>query len=118
MICGCEFTLSGSKQSFHSAGQETIRLKQPHQAALGTDMKYVKTDVSIPEDIYRDAEQAARDLGMTRSRLYAEAVADFLNGYRNTGIKAKLNEAHGAGSARVDPVLAAMQFASLPPEEW
>lgn len=81
-------------------------------------MKSLKTAISIPEDIYRDAEDAAKKLGMTRSRLYSEAVADFLNRYRKDDIKAKLNEVHAAGSPCIDPVLAAMQLASLPQEEW
>jgi len=81
-------------------------------------MKSLKTAISIPEDIYRDAEDAAKRLGMTRSRLYSEAVADFLNRYRKDDIKAKLNEVHAAGGPCVDPVLAAMQLASLPQEEW
>jgi len=81
-------------------------------------MKSLKTAISIPEDIYRDAEDAAKKLGMTRSRLYSEAVADFLKRYRKDDIKAKLNEVHAAGSTCVDPVLAAMQLASLPQEEW
>jgi metal-responsive CopG/Arc/MetJ family transcriptional regulator len=81
-------------------------------------MKSLKTAISIPEDIYRDAEDAAKKLGMTRSRLYSAAVADFLNRYRKDDIKAKLNEVHAAGSSGVDPALAAMQLASLPKEEW
>jgi len=81
-------------------------------------MKSLKTAISIPEDIYRDAEDAAKKLGMTLSRLYSAAVADFLNRYRKDDIKAKLNKVHAAGSPGVDPALAAMQFASMPKEEW
>jgi metal-responsive CopG/Arc/MetJ family transcriptional regulator len=81
-------------------------------------MKSMKTAISIPEDIYRDAEDAAKRLGMSRSRLYSEAVADFLNRYRKDDIKVKLNKVHAFGSLGVDPVLAAIQLASLSQEEW
>ena len=81
-------------------------------------MKSLKTAISIPEDIYRDAEDAAKKLGMSRSRLYSAAVADFLNRYRKDNIKAKLNEVHAAGSPGVDPALVAMQLASMPKEDW
>ncbi len=81
-------------------------------------MKALRTTVSIPEDIYRDAEEAAKSLGMTRSRFYSEAVADFLNRYRKDDIKAKLNDVHTPGSHCADPVLATMQLASLRQEEW
>jgi metal-responsive CopG/Arc/MetJ family transcriptional regulator len=81
-------------------------------------MKSMKTAISIPENIYRDAEDAAKRLGMTRSRLYSAAIADFLNRYRKDDIKVKLNEVYASGSPGVDPVLAAMQLASLSQEEW
>ncbi len=81
-------------------------------------MKSLKTAISIPEDIYRDAEDAAEKLGMTRSGLYSAAVADFLNRYRKDDIRTKLNEVHAAGSPGIDPALVVMQFASLPKEEW
>jgi len=81
-------------------------------------MKSLKTAISIPEDIYRDAEDAAKKLGITRSRLYSAAVADFLNRYRKEDIKAKLNEVYTAGSPGIDPALTALQLASLPREEW
>ncbi len=81
-------------------------------------MKSLKTAISIPEDIYRDAEDVAKRLGMSRSRLYSAAVADFLDRYRKDDIKVKLNEVHSCESPSVDPVLAAMQIASLPQEEW
>ena len=81
-------------------------------------MKSLKTAISIPEDIYLDAEDAAKKLGMTRSRLYAAAIADFLNRYRKDDIKAKLNEVYAAGGPGIDRGFAAMQLTSLPREEW
>ncbi|MCE5262754.1 MAG: hypothetical protein LLG97_04380 [Deltaproteobacteria bacterium] len=81
-------------------------------------MRSLKTAISIPEDIYRDAEDAARRMGMSRSRLYTEAIADYLNRYRKEDIKARLNEVHADRCPGVDPVLAAMQSASVAEEEW
>lgn len=81
-------------------------------------MKSLKTAISIPEDIYQDAEKAAKRLGMSRSRLYSVAVADFLNRYRKDDITAKLNKVYDPGNSRIDPALTAMQFASLSQEEW
>lgn len=81
-------------------------------------MRSLKTAISLPEDIYRDAEDAAKKLGMTRSRFYSVAIADFLNRYRKDDIKVKLNEVYAAGGSDIDPGFAAMQLASLPREEW
>ena len=81
-------------------------------------MKSLKTAISIPEDIYRDAEDTAKKLGMTRSRLYSTAVADFLKRYRKEDIKLKLNDVYAAGNSGINPALVAMQLTSLPKEEW
>lgn len=81
-------------------------------------MKSFKITILIREHIYRDAEEAAESLGMTRSQLYSKAVSDFLNRYRKDDIKAKLTEVHATGSPCVDPVLTKMQIASVPQEEW
>ena len=38
----------------------------------------MKTAISLPDDLFRLAETAARKLRMSRSQLYATAVAEFL----------------------------------------
>jgi metal-responsive CopG/Arc/MetJ family transcriptional regulator len=38
----------------------------------------MKTVISIPDDVFRQAEHAAKRLGMTRSELFTRAVRDFL----------------------------------------
>ena len=38
----------------------------------------VKTAVSIPDEIYREADRAAEQLGWSRSQLYARALREFL----------------------------------------
>jgi metal-responsive CopG/Arc/MetJ family transcriptional regulator len=38
----------------------------------------MKTAISIPERVFADAERLARRLGKSRSRLYSEAVAEYV----------------------------------------
>ena len=38
----------------------------------------MKTAVSLPERVFKEAERFARRLRMSRSRLYAEAIAEYL----------------------------------------
>lgn len=38
----------------------------------------MKTAVSIPDDLFADAEQLARELKKSRSRLYCDAVREYL----------------------------------------
>lgn len=39
----------------------------------------MKTAVSIPDELFRQADEFAERLGKSRSQLYREALADYLN---------------------------------------
>lgn len=39
----------------------------------------MKTAISVPDDVFRAAERHARRAGKSRSRLYAEALAEYLS---------------------------------------
>ncbi len=38
----------------------------------------MKTAISVPDDLFRDADRAAERLGWSRSQLYTRAVTEFL----------------------------------------
>jgi metal-responsive CopG/Arc/MetJ family transcriptional regulator len=38
----------------------------------------MKTAISIPDDLFADAERLARELNKSRSRLYGDAVREYL----------------------------------------
>jgi predicted transcriptional regulator len=52
----------------------------------------VKTAVSVPDDVYDRAEQAARRLGLNRSQLYTEALNRFLLGLETDPVTQRLDE--------------------------
>ncbi len=80
----------------------------------------MKTAISIPEDLFRVAEQAAKRLGVSRSEFYRRAIGAFLHGNNDELITDALNEVYDdqAGKGYVDPTLLQMQLASLEQEEW
>jgi metal-responsive CopG/Arc/MetJ family transcriptional regulator len=78
----------------------------------------VKTAISIPDRVFVAAERASRRLGISRSQFYSKAVEAFLKTQRGQGIKAALNAVYATEDSRLDPVLAAMQEASLRGEDW
>jgi metal-responsive CopG/Arc/MetJ family transcriptional regulator len=78
----------------------------------------MKTAISIPDPLFKAAEEAARRLDVSRSELYARALREFLAARREQDITERLNEVYAEEPARIDPVLAQMQFASLPPDTW
>ena len=78
----------------------------------------MKTAVSIPDKIFRSADSLAKRLGVSRSRLYADALEDFLYRRRNLQVKERLDAIYGEEESALGPGIAKLQAKSLPPEEW
>ncbi len=51
----------------------------------------MKTAVSLPDEIFRDAERLARRLKKSRSQLYQEAVAEYVARHEPEAITEALN---------------------------
>ena len=75
----------------------------------------MKTAISLPDALFEAAEQLARQLGKSRSQLYAEALRAYLERHRDEDITARLNEIYDAEPelAKLDPVLDALQLEVL-----
>lgn len=73
----------------------------------------MKTEVSIPDDVFRQAEALARSMGISRSELYAKALATFVVEHDNAGVTERLNEVYLEQESKLDPVLEKMQFMSV-----
>lgn len=73
----------------------------------------MKTAISIPETIFRSAEQLARRLSVSRSALYAKAVAELIDKHRDDLVTSRLNEIYDADNSALDPEIAHMQYRSI-----
>ncbi len=78
----------------------------------------MKTAISIPDDLFAEAEAAARRLHVSRSELYATAMEQFLKQDSESAITKRLNEIYERHSAKLDPVLHRAQMKSLKKESW
>lgn len=78
----------------------------------------MKTAVSLPDPLFAEAEQAAKRLRMSRSKLYATAIARFLRDNRSRGVTERLNAVYAKEKSTLDPVLHELQVRSLPREKW
>ena len=78
----------------------------------------MKTAVSLPDSLFAEAEQVAKRLRISRSKLYASALAQFLKEHRSHGVTERLNEVYAEEKSQLDPVLHALQLRSLPREDW
>jgi metal-responsive CopG/Arc/MetJ family transcriptional regulator len=78
----------------------------------------MKTAISLPEDLFRLAETAARKLKMSRSQLYTTAIAEFLERRQTAKITQRLNEVYLEKPSQIDPALASAQSKSIERESW
>lgn len=80
----------------------------------------MKTAISIPDPVFRSAEELAARLGVSRSELYATAIASLVESHREDILKARLNEVYEPGndSSSLEPDVVAIQSRSLKPEKW
>jgi metal-responsive CopG/Arc/MetJ family transcriptional regulator len=78
----------------------------------------MKTAVSVPDNLFRQADSAARRLGVSRSELYSKAIEEFLRKQSSKAITERLNEVYSRQTAKVDPVLHRAQVRSLKKENW
>jgi metal-responsive CopG/Arc/MetJ family transcriptional regulator len=79
----------------------------------------MKTAVSLPDPVFEAAEQLAKRLRMSRSELYATAIARFVGEHRGRGVTELLNRVYGdhPDDASVDSILAELQHRALAREE-
>ncbi len=78
----------------------------------------MKTAVSMPDELFRRAEAAARKLSVSRSEFYARAVAEYLKIQQDAVITERLNEVYGSIRAEVDPGLHRAQLRTLDKSDW
>ncbi len=78
----------------------------------------MKTAISLPDQIFEEAEVLAQKLGISRSELYTEALKVYLRRYNRERILSKLNEVYSQESSDLDTVMTTMQLLSLPQEDW
>ena len=80
----------------------------------------MKTAISIPDGLFAAADRIAKQLGISRSELYAKAVTAFLAQNGQVGVTEKLNTIYGAEDQRIelDPMLHQVQIKSIGDEQW
>lgn len=78
----------------------------------------MKTAVSIPDKVYKDAEKLASQLGTSRSQLYARALSSYVTLHSRGNITERLNVIYGSGPSELEKGLSDLQYSSLPVEKW
>jgi len=78
----------------------------------------MKTAVSIPDDVYLRAEELAEQTHRTRSRLYSDALGEYLARHGTDAVTKGMNEALAGIDQRNDAFLMSANRSILAKSEW
>jgi predicted transcriptional regulator len=78
----------------------------------------MKTAISIPDDLFASADQLADRLGVSRSALYATAVAEFVARHQASDVTARLDAVYATQPARLDPAVRRSQARAARRATW
>ena len=79
----------------------------------------MKIAISIPDPLFREAEAAAKDLGVSRSKLIQIALQAFLQRRRDEKVTAALNRSFARHPpVELDPFLQRLALEAMKRTEW
>jgi metal-responsive CopG/Arc/MetJ family transcriptional regulator len=78
----------------------------------------MKTAVSIPDPLFKEAERLTKRLRIPRSQLYARALEEYIKRQKSKGIKEALDEVYSTEASELDPVIARLQAEALGRGDW
>lgn len=78
----------------------------------------MKVALSIPDDLFTSAETLGKRLGVSRSRLYATALADYVAKHQSHKITERLDAVYADEDSRLDTQLRRAQARSLRRDSW
>ncbi|MGH2762607.1 MAG: CopG family ribbon-helix-helix protein [Thermoleophilaceae bacterium] len=78
----------------------------------------MKTAVSIPDDLFRQADELASRLGKSRSEVYREALADYVSRREPGAVTRALDKVADELAAEHEPFAAEAARRTLGRSEW
>ncbi|HEX5135850.1 MAG TPA: hypothetical protein VFY93_02680 [Planctomycetota bacterium] len=78
----------------------------------------MKTAVSLPDDVFRAAEALARRLKKSRSRLYSDAIAEYLARHAPDEVTEAMNRVADHVQEPTDPFVSGAARRILERSEW
>ena len=78
----------------------------------------MKVAISLPDSVFEAGEHLARQLGLSRSQLYADALSAYLSARGAEAVTARLNTVYSSEPAKADPAFALIALKRLADEAW
>ena len=78
----------------------------------------MKTAISIPDELYAGAERLARRTKKSRSRLFSDALKEYLARHAPDEVTEAMNRACAEAGAAIDPFVSAAARRTMERSEW
>lgn len=78
----------------------------------------MKTAISLPDRLFKDAERLARRLKRSRSRLYADALAEYMARHDPDSVTSRINAVVDVREASLEPLVRDAGDRILRRTEW
>lgn len=78
----------------------------------------MKTAISLPDELFREAESLASRLGLSRSGLYAAALEEFIGRHRAKRVSERLDAVYSVESSDLDAAVAQEQRKVVKRSDW
>lgn len=78
----------------------------------------MKTAISIPDDVFESADALASEMGVSRSELYATAVAEYVAKFRDEDVTERLNQVYAEMPSHLPADVRHAQARSLGGNDW
>jgi metal-responsive CopG/Arc/MetJ family transcriptional regulator len=78
----------------------------------------MKVAISVPDDVFAEADALAARQRKSRSQLYSEALSKYLDANRDERVTEQLNAVYAVHDSSIDPALRRAQAKVLGDEAW
>lgn len=78
----------------------------------------MKTAISLPDELFASADALAERLGVSRSQLFATALAEYIAKHQSQKVTDRLNAVYAAEPSSLGPALHRAQRRSLRRDTW
>lgn len=78
----------------------------------------MKTAISLPDALFKSGDSLAKRMGVSRSELYARALAEFVAKHKTNQFTQRLNAVYADEDSRLDPAAVSAQLRTLSRESW
>jgi len=108
------------ERTFRSCQTFALAVWVVDESMTAVILRAMKTAVSIPDRVFQSAEKLAARLGVSRSELYARALASLVEQHREDIVTSKLNEIYGEEreDSSLEKELSILQARSISREKW